>query len=148
MRVIGLKQFQYSIEIEGLEQFLAQELTLPDVTVDEVEHGEGNIVVRTPGMMKFGDLTVSKLVASTVSDTWASDLIRQINNPDTNTGQPVTTIFKTVVIRLKDIAGNVKKTYELFDCWIKQKTGISLSSTTSDNIIEEAIFVTNGWREF
>lgn len=142
------KQFQFSLEIDGLEQLLVQEMTLPDYTVDEVEHGEGNVIFRTPGMARFGDITLSKLMKGANPDSFVDDLIRQVQDWQTGGGQPPQVYLKTLVVRVKDNTGATIKSYEFTDCWIKQKTGISLSRTTSDNIMEEAVLVCNGYREF
>lgn len=148
MNIVPIKAYTFSIEVEGLVQFTAQEVTTPDTEVEAVEHGEGVSIVRTPGMMKFGDISIKKLIASDTADTWARDWILQVNNPQTNTGANPSVSMKTVVIRLKDAQGNVKKTYEFKDCWMMKKAGVTLSRTSSDNVIEECTLASNGWREF
>jgi phage tail-like protein len=142
------KQFQYAVEVDGLEQLLAQELSLPDYTVDEVEHGEGNTIYRTPGMARFGDLTLSKLMKGANPDSFVDNLIRQVQDWQTGGGQSPQIYLKTMIVRVKDNAGQTIKSYEFTDCWVKQKTGITLSRTTSDNIMEEMVWVVNGYREF
>lgn len=148
MQIVPIKQYTFSIEIDGLVQFTAQEITTPDWETEEVEHGEGVVIVRTPGMVKFGDLTVKKLIASDTADTWARDWITQVNNPQTNVGSATTLFLKTCVIRMKDAQGAVKKTWEYKDCWMKKKSGVDLSRTSSDNVIEECVIAVNGINEF
>lgn len=148
MQVNPIKQFFFSIEVDGLVQFTAQEITTPDLEVEEVEHGEGTYIVRTPGLLKFGDLTVKKLISADTADTWARDWLNKVNNPQTNSGSAPSVFMKTCVIRLKDAQGNVKKTWEYKDSWLKKKTGVDLSRTSSDNIIEECVIAVNGINEF
>ncbi len=144
-KINGIKQFQFSIEIDGLEQFRCQTATLPDLTTDEAEHTEGNLVVRTPGLARIGDLTLGNLIPSDTADDWATDLFKSVNDIEGGFGNIPELYLITITIRMYDNAGNTKNTWEYKDCWMKQLTGIGLDKGTSDNIIQEAIFVTNGF---
>lgn len=134
-----LKQFNYDIEIDGLAQFVAQEVTTPEITIGEVEHGEGNEKRRTPGMIAYGDLTISMLKVAPSADDWAYNWFDQIKN-----GSVPTTYLKNVTIRLKSEDGKTAKTIECKECWIKKLGGLTLSQTAEDNIMEEVVFACNG----
>lgn len=143
-KVNPIKQFNWTIEIDGLDQFVAQECTLPDRTIDEAEHTEGNFVVRTPGLVRLGDLSLSNLKPSEVADNWAQDWFTSVQDLEEGTGQIPQLYNRNIVVRLRDNQGNTVQQYEYKDCWIKQITGLTLSKTTSDNILEEVVITVNG----
>lgn len=146
-KVDPIKQFSFVLEVDGIDQFEIQEVTTPDMTIEEVEHGEGNVIRRTPGMVRYGDLTLSKLKPTNTTERSLLDWFEQVQNPTTGVGGTPDQYLRTVTIRLRDNAGNTVDTWEYDDCWLKQKTGITLSKTASDNIMEEAILVVNGHDE-
>lgn len=146
-KIQPIKQFQYVLEVNNIEQFYFQEITTPDITVDEVEHGEGNRIYRTPGMVRIGDMTLSKLIASDTAEQWALDWLNSAQNVASGVGGLPSAYLQTVTIRLRDNAGNTIKTMECGECWLKQKSGVTLSSTTSDNVLEEAMLVVNTYEE-
>lgn len=147
-KVNPVKQFQYVIEVDGLDQFLCQELTLPDETIEEAEHTEGNAVYRTPGLTRIGDVTLSNLVPTDENDDWAKSWLLQVQDRQAGSGGTPEQYLRTVVVRLLDNGGNTIKTYEMIDCWVKQITGLTLSKSTSDNIMREVVLVVNDINEF
>ena len=64
------KVFQFSIELPGLNPFLAQEVSLPDDGVAVVEHGDTNFKVKTAGLREIGVLKVKKIQPG---DTYSKD---------------------------------------------------------------------------
>lgn len=146
-KITPLKQFAFTVEINGLDQFVCQELTLPEKTVEEAEHTEGNFVVRTPALTRVGDFTLSNLKPADTAESWAIDLINSVQNPETGVGGTPADYELTIVIRLKDNGGNTITTYEATGCWCKKAVGFSLSKTASDNIMEEVQFVCNGFNQ-
>lgn len=145
MAVINpIKNFRFTVEIDGLDQFRCQTATLPDVVIEEVEHTEGNFKVRTPGLVTLGDITLGNLIASDAADDWAIDWINSVQSIEDGVGGVPADYQRTIVIRLQDNAGNTVLTKTYLDCWVKQRTGISLDKTASDNIMEEVVIVANG----
>jgi phage tail-like protein len=133
-----LKQFNFDIEVAGIVQFTAQEVTTPEINVGEVEHGEGNVKKRTPGLISYGDLTVSTLKVAPNADAWAYDWFEQLR-----LGTTPTQYLKNVVIRLKDQGGATVRTIECIECWVKKLGGMALSQTADENVIEEVVIVVN-----
>jgi phage tail-like protein len=142
-KVVPLKQFEYVVEIDGLDTFLVQEVTLPERSVDVTEHGEGNIKRKTPGMVMIGQLVLKKLIPADTADTWAFDWFNQVQN--TQTGVGTTTFFRNVVIRLKDNAGSSKKVFQCIECFPSKIVPGSLNSTSSDNVMEEVTLEVNDY---
>lgn len=144
-KVVGIKQFAFVLEAEGIDQFEVQEVTTPDLTIEEVEHGEGNKKVRTPGMVTIGDLTLSRLKKSDTADYNVMQWFEQVQNARTGTGSTPDLYLRNVVLRQQDNAGNTIYTWEFKECWIKQISGTTHSATTSDNVIEEVVMVVNDY---
>jgi hypothetical protein len=60
------KAFNFLIEVMGMSfmpPFGAQEVTLPDSVVDAVEHGFGNTVLKTAGLVKPGTLKINRIIS-------------------------------------------------------------------------------------
>jgi phage tail-like protein len=76
------KDFNFSIEINGINQFLIQKVTPPEQSMGVVEHGadgkSGN--TKTPGKLKIGDLIVEKICPSTEADKWAQTWFEKAKN--------------------------------------------------------------------
>ena len=73
------KDFRYVLEIDGANQFLIQEVQLPEAEYNVNEHGApANIPNKeTPGKLKIGDLIVKKLMPANTADKWAWDWFGQ-----------------------------------------------------------------------
>jgi len=56
------KKFPWSVEFEGLEPALVQRIKIPVISVDSVEHGSSNILVKTGSMVKIADIELNKLM--------------------------------------------------------------------------------------
>lgn len=60
------KAFNFLVEIVGLAfipPFGVQEFTSPDMEIDDVEHGFGNTVLHTGGLVKPGTLKLSRIIS-------------------------------------------------------------------------------------
>jgi phage tail-like protein len=144
-KVVGIKQFSFVLEADGIDQFEVQEITTPDLTIEEVEHGEGNKKVRTPGMVSIGDLTLSRLKKSTTADFRVVEWFEQVQNARTGTGGTPDLYLRNVVLRQQDNAGNTVETWEFKEAWVKQISGTTHSATASDNVIQEVVLVVNDY---
>ena len=71
------KSFMWSITFvkHPVNPYLFQKITIPEVTVEQVEHADINRDVKTAGRIKIGNLTAEKLETTSGSDTWISDWI-------------------------------------------------------------------------
>lgn len=60
------KAFNFLVEIKGLSfmpVFGAQSVTLPDSEIEDVEHGFGNTVLHTGGLVKPGTIKISRIIS-------------------------------------------------------------------------------------
>ena len=141
------KQFQFSIELPGLDPFLAQEVILPDDGVAVVEHGDVNFKVKTAGLREIGVLKVKKLQpGDTVSKQSAftlyfRDWIRSIQ--DTGIGGGAIPDAYKVSARVVEYAtdGVTPIAYHKYKGVFPSKiNGKTLSRTSSDNTIDDIEF--------
>mgnify|MGYP000399743637 FL=1 len=72
--------FQIIFTKHPINAYLFQKATIPEVSVEEVEHGDVNRSVKTAGRVSVGTLTVSKLETTSGSDTWLWDWLMSVQD--------------------------------------------------------------------
>lgn len=130
-----------------LNNFLVQEVSLPETSVDVVEHGDTNHIVKTGGMKKYGMLKIKKLCPADLTsglDDFVWSWINGIQNE--NLGGGLTPIAYWRTIRIEQLAPNgltpiAIHTYE--ECWPTRVNGIDLNRMQSNNVIEDIEFSVN-----
>lgn len=135
------KKFLFSISLLGMNPFLAQKVTLPDREIDVIEHGEGNHVIKTGGMVKFGTLNVEKLSSASGPDRLFWDWILTVQDAVTGGGL-VPDIYKLAcqVDFLKNDGIVVLNSFTYGGVWPSKINGIELDRVSSDNTIESIEF--------
>lgn len=134
------KSFQFRIELSGVDQFEVQKVTLPEIEIDAVEHGDTNRVIKTPGMIKTGDLVFEK-VRPLGNDMYAWDRLSMAQNPLTGGGELPIVVKHPIIIKEMDTTGMVTlNKWVCSGCWIKKISSSDLDRTSSDNIIETITF--------
>ena len=132
------KGFNFQIILEGLNPFLAQEVELPDIEIEAVEHGDTNFDVKTAGRVKYGMIKIRKLQWATGPDNLFFDWMMQCQNVFSGGGL-IPEFYKRNVY-VDELAVNgatvINSTF-LEGCWPTKRAAISLSRTASDNTIEE-----------
>ena len=76
----AVKIMQFAIEIDGVDQFLIQEVKQPEVERGSVEHGAEDYNIKTAGGKTVGDAELKKLIPAPESDSWAWDWLEQAGN--------------------------------------------------------------------
>lgn len=137
------KSFQFSISFpkHPINSYLAQKVTLPDIEVEEVTHGDANRDVKTAGRVSVGDLTIEKLLTTSGSDTWAHDWLMSCQDILLGGGNIPTSYWETMVVNeLAEDGVSVLDTWVLTEVWPKKITGLELDRTSSDNTVEKVDF--------
>ena len=135
------KKFQFSIFLFGMNPFLAQKVTLPDREVEPIEHGEGNHVVKTGGMLKLGTLTVEKLLTASIPDKLIWGWIRLVQDEFTGGGAPPDVYKKAIQVQhLSNNGSSALQTYNYLGVWPTKINGIELDRVSSDNTIQSIEF--------
>jgi hypothetical protein len=72
------KQKDYVVEIDGVDALSVQSIAGLGAEVDEVEHNEGGKVVKTPGAVRFPNITMTKVTNLGTTDNWAWEQLRKV----------------------------------------------------------------------
>jgi len=135
------KKFQFSIALFGMNPFLAQKVTLPDREMDVIEHGEGNHVIKTAGMVKLSAMMVEKISNASFPDTLLWAWIQSIQNEYAGGGL-VPDSYKIAVQVQKYATDGIKvvQTHTFEGVWPSKINGIEFDRVSSDNTIESIEF--------
>lgn len=135
------KKFQWSIAILGMNPFLAQKVMLPERSLDVIEHGEGNHVIKTAGMVKLGTLTIEKLSPATLPDKLMWAWIASIQNEFVGGGLIPEAYKKGVQISKYSTDGlTIVETWNWTGVFPSKINGLELDRLSSDNTIDTIEF--------
>lgn len=136
------KKFQWRISFSSLKgnEFEFQKVTLPDIEIDVVEHGEINSPVKTPGMVHFSNLICEKLKPNNANDNALRAWIHSIQNAAYGAGLPIDSVKDNCTIDLVDELGIVTESHTVEGVWPCKINGLELDRMSSDNVIETVEF--------
>lgn len=137
------KAFNYSIAFPNhpINVYLVQKVTLPDIEVEQVTHGDLNRDVKTPGRVTVGDLIIEKLCTTAGSDTWAHDWLMSCQDIILGGGAVPSTMWETMVVNeLAEDGVTILNSHVYNEVWPKKINGLELDRTTSENIVEHVEF--------
>lgn len=140
------KAFAFRISFPGqpaLPVFSVQSVTMPEETVEPVEHGLGNSRIKTAGQYIAGDATLERIMPAT--DNQASrdvnkffrDWMRLAQDPIVGGGtDPI--LYKQVVL-IEELANDgitVLNSYLLNGAWPTKINGREYKRSESNNVVE------------
>lgn len=134
------KKFPWTVEFEGLEPVLVQKVKIPVLSVEAAEHGVSNILVKTGGMIKVGDIELMKLMFMNKNENWAYDWMKSVSNPE-NGQVGIPAIYKRngyIIFYQPDMQSILEK-WQVFGCWPKEIEKDELDKTSSENIMEKVV---------
>lgn len=135
------KQFNFSISIPGLNPFLAQKVTLPDVEVEQVSHGDTNYDVKTGGRLKVGNLSIEKISSATQPDSWFFQWMKAVQNAQLGGGALPIAYKRTIeIVQYSTDGVTVLNRYVYTGVWPAKKNGIELNRMGSENTLESVEF--------
>lgn len=135
------KAFQFTVYIPGLNPFLCQELTLPDIELEQVEHGDTNFDVKTAGRKKVSNLRLSKIAQSTEVDQFVYNWMRRIQNTLIGGGDLPDMYKRPILVEQYANDGiTVIERHQLEGCWPQKVNGVNYSRTASQNTVYELEF--------
>lgn len=137
------KGFLWQITFLGhpINPYLFQEVNLPEVTVEQVEHGDINRSVKTGGRVSVGNLTARKLSTTSGSDTWLWDWLNSVQDMILGGGLTPSEYWET--IRVDELAEDGVSILDSWICeevWPSKLNGLPLNRMSSDNSIEDIEF--------
>lgn len=137
------KNFNFSIQIAPLpiDPFLAQKVTIPEVSLDEVTHGDRNFDVKTAGRVKYGNIMMEKISTTSGADNYMWDWLKSCQD-DIIGGGLVPPAYKRVmtITELAEDGTSVLNTYICTGVWPNKINGIELNRQDSANTIESIEF--------
>ena len=133
--------FQIIFTKHPINAYLFQKATIPEVSVEEVEHGDVNRSVKTAGRVSVGTLTVSKLETTSGSDTWLWDWLMSVQDMLLGGGLTPSQYWEAVQINeLAEDGVSILNSWICEEVWPTRLNGQDLDRMSSDNTIEEIEF--------
>jgi hypothetical protein len=135
------KKFQYSIFLFGMNPFLAQKVTTADREYDIVEHGEGNHLIKTAGMVKLGTVNMEKLSSTRANELLIYNWAIQVQDEITGGGGIPAQYKRNFIVQKNDATGFLPiGQWEYIGGWPCKINGQELDRVSSDNTIETIEF--------
>lgn len=137
------KNFLFSIQFpkHPINTYLCQKVTLPDIEVEQVTHGDINRDVKTAGRVSIGNLVLEKLMTTAGSDTWVFDWLMSCQDILLGGGLPPSYYWETVVVsELAEDGTTVLNTHVYDEVWPCKISGLDFDRTSSENTIEKVEF--------
>ena len=137
------KNFLFSIQFpkHPINTYLCQKVTLPDIEIELVTHGDVNREVKTAGRISVSNLVLEKLITTAGSDTWLNDWLMSCQDILLGGGLPPSYYWETVVVsELAEDGTTVLNQHIMTEVWPCKITGLDLDRTSSENTIEKAEF--------
>lgn len=131
------KVFNFVVEIGGVNQFEIQKVTLPEVEIEKVEHGDTNHSIKTAGRITFGDMTFEKLRPLPTADSFAWQWLTSAQDALTGGGNLALGYKRIVVIKEMDTTGLVAVNRWICEgCWVTKISQSDMDRQASDNVME------------
>ncbi len=137
------KNFLFSIQFpkHPINTYLCQKVTLPDIEIEQVTHGDVNRDVKTAGRVSISNLVLEKLITTAGSDTWLHDWLMSCQDILLGGGLPPSYYWETVVVsELAEDGTTVLNQHIMTEVWPCKITGLDLDRTSSENTVEKAEF--------
>ena len=140
------KKFKFEVIIPNayeIEIFGAQEVTLPDQEVEQVEHGVGVTAVKTGGLVKKGNLTINRIMSAGAGTPSGKKFVEwglEVQNANTQVGGDPDQYGKTIIINELSNDNIIIDTHTYTGCWPTRINGRELSRVQSENTVESVEF--------
>ena len=137
------KKFLWSIQFveHPVNTYLFQQITLPEMEIEQVEHGDINRSVKTGGRISFGNMTCQKLETTSGADTWLWNWMTAVQNAPLGGGLTPSEYWCTAIVNeLAEDGVSILNTWTLSEVWPTRLNGQELDRMSSDNTIEEIEF--------
>jgi len=132
------KQFNFRVTVNGLNQFLVQDIQVPEESFDVAEHGDWNFLVKTGGLKKIGKVTMEKISIAYGPDNWLAGWMVQVQDTQVGGGLLPSVYKKNLQIdQLAPDNVSVINTYMLIGAWPSKRNTIDFKRTGSENVLEK-----------
>lgn len=137
------KKFLFSISFPShpINPFLCQKVTLPELSIEQVAHGDVNRDVKTAGRVTLSNLIVEKLMTTDGSDTWFWDWLLACQDHLIGGGLVPSQYWVTMVVNeLAEDGKTILNTHILSEVWPCKIDGLEFDRTASENTLERCEF--------
>ena len=137
------KKFLWQITFvkHPLNPYLFQEVSLPELEIEQVSHGDINRDVKTGGRITVGNLVCHKLESTSGSDTWLWDWLMSVQDLILGGGLTPSEYWETVrVDELAEDGVSILNSWICEEVWPSKVNSQDLDRMSSDNTLEEIEF--------
>ena len=137
------KKFLWQITFVNhpLNPYLFQKVNLPEITIEQVEHGDVNRSVKTAGRVTVGNMSANKLETTSGSDTWLWDWLNSCQDMVLGGGLTPSEYWETArVDELAEDGVSILNSWICEEVWPYRINGQELDRMSSDNTIEDLEF--------
>lgn len=133
------KKFNFTIQVAPapINPFLAQKVQLPEIDIEQAEHGDTNHSIKTGGRVNYGNVSIEKIMTTGGADNYFYDWAASVQDTVIGGGL-VPSQYKRVltVSELAEDGTSILNTWVLTGCWPTKINGQDLDRMSSDNTIE------------
>lgn len=137
------KKFLWQITFvkHPLNPYLFQEVSIPELEIEQVSHGDINRDVKTGGRVTVGNLVCRKLESTSGSDTWLWDWLMSVQDLILGGGLTPSEYWETVrVDELAEDGVSILNSWICEEVWPSKVNSQDLDRMSSDNTLEEIEF--------
>ena len=137
------KKFLWQITFvkHPLNPYLFQEVSIPEIEIEQVSHGDINRDVKTGGRITVGNLVCRKLESTSGSDTWLWDWLMSVQDLILGGGLTPSEYWETVrVDELAEDGVSILNSWICEEVWPSKVNSQDLDRMSSDNTLEEIEF--------
>lgn len=137
------KKFLWQITFvkHPLNPYLFQTVSLPEIEIEQVSHGDINRDVKTGGRITVGNLTATKLETTSGSDTWLWDWLMSVQDLLLGGGLTPSEYWETArVDELAEDGVSILNSWICEEMWPSKINGQELDRMSSDNTLESIEF--------
>lgn len=137
------KKFLWQITFvkHPLNPYLFQTVSIPEVEIEQVSHGDINRDVKTGGRVTVGNLVCHKLESTSGSDTWLWDWLMSVQDLILGGGLTPSEYWETVrVDELAEDGVSILNSWICEEVWPSKVNSQDLDRMSSDNTLEEIEF--------
>lgn len=124
-----------------LNPYLFQTVSIPEIEIEQVSHGDINRDVKTGGRVTVGNLVCHKLESTSGSDTWLWDWLMSVQDLILGGGLTPPEYWETVrVDELAEDGVSILNSWICEEVWPAKINSQDLDRMSSDNTLEEIEF--------
>ena len=133
--------FQLTFVNHPINPYLFQEVSIPELEIEQVSHGDINRDVKTGGRITVGNLVCRKLESTSGSDTWLWDWLMSVQDLILGGGLTPSEYWETVrVDELAEDGVSILNSWICEEVWPSKVNSQDLDRMSSDNTLEEIEF--------